>query len=268
MAPNPSPEGRSLEVPAWVPRTVHVLALDMYHKLLHGPFDREAAAIVRFATDEKMKKVWDELLRRKRDGTQQYIHPAKEFIVCIAGNLNIARHLASELPESDRLQEKAAALRFHQAVQFFWCKGPPVGPIVRTTADLEAEIRPFRTLAAGLREDARMLRYLGLSRHFASLEQAAVDCEKRIALIHRPNHPDPFVAERRSTRACGDDWTRGFIILIADICNALFGDRLHGTVATLANVAFEHTDSTKDYIRSVVRQSRRDEGGGIMVLLS
>ena len=30
MLPEPSPEGRSLEVPVWVPRIVRVLALDMY----------------------------------------------------------------------------------------------------------------------------------------------------------------------------------------------------------------------------------------------
>ncbi len=30
MLPKPSPEGRSLEVPGWVPGSVRVLALDMY----------------------------------------------------------------------------------------------------------------------------------------------------------------------------------------------------------------------------------------------
>jgi hypothetical protein len=49
-----------------------------------------------------------------------------------------------------------------------------------------------------LREDARTLCCFGLSRHFASLEQAAGDCEKQIARIQRPDPPDPFVVERRS----------------------------------------------------------------------
>ena len=53
-----------------------MLALDMYSELIHGPFDRETAAIARFATDEKMKKVWDELLRRQRPaGRFRDLHP-------------------------------------------------------------------------------------------------------------------------------------------------------------------------------------------------
>ncbi len=264
MLPKPSTEGRSLEVPVWVPRIVGVLALDMYSELIHGPFDRETAAIARFATDEKMKKVWDELLRRQRDGAQ-YLHPANEVMVRSIPNFDIARHLAPELPEPGRLQEQAAALLFHQAVQLLWRYHGP--RIVRTTADIGSEIKPFRTLAARLREDARTLCCLGLSRHFASLEQAAGDCEKQIARIQQPDPPDPFVVERRSTRAGGDDRTREFIILISKICNALFGARLHGTVATLANVAFQQTNFTKDHVRSVVRQPGRDDGGGINVLL-
>jgi hypothetical protein len=232
-----------------------VLALDMYSELIRGPFDRETAAITRFATDEKMENVWNELLRHKRDGTQ-YLHPANEVIVRGIRNFDIVRHLAPELSEH-RLQEQAAALLFHQAVQLFW----RYARIVRTTADIESEIKPFWTLAARLREDARTLCCLGLSRHFASLKQAAGDCEKQIARIQQPDPPDPFVVERRSKRAGGDDRTREFIIVISKICNALFGAQLYGTVATLANVAFEQTNYTKDYIRGVVRRPGRDHGG-------
>ncbi len=230
-----------------------------------------------------MENVWNQLLRRKRPrrpvsgfapdapvaagsdpGAAQYLHPGNEVIVRGIPNFDIVRHLAPELSEPDGLQQQAAALLFHQAVQLFW----RYTRIVRTTADIESEIKPFRTLAARLREDARTLCCLGLSRHFASLEQAADDCEKQIARIQQPDPPDPFVVERRSKRAGGDDRTREFIIVISKICNALFGAQLHGTVATLANVAFEQTNYTKDYIRGVVRRPGRDDGGGINVLLS
>jgi hypothetical protein len=82
---------------------------------------------------KKMENVWNELLRHKRDGTQ-YLHPANEVIVRGIRNFDIVRHLAPELSEPDRLQEQAAALLFHQAVQLFW----RYARIVRTTADIES----------------------------------------------------------------------------------------------------------------------------------
>ena len=91
---------------------------------------------------------------------------------------------------------------------------------------------------------------------------------KNNSRIQQPDPPATFVVERRSTRAGGDDRPRESIIVISKLCNALFGARLHGTVATLANVAFQQTNFTKEHVRSVVRQPGRDDGGGINVLLS
>jgi hypothetical protein len=94
MLPKPSPEGRSLEVPVWVPRSVRVLALDMYSELIRGPFDRETAAITRFATDEKMENVWNELLRPKRP-RRPVSGFAPEAPVAAGSDLGAAQYLPS-----------------------------------------------------------------------------------------------------------------------------------------------------------------------------
>ena len=79
---------------------------------------------------------------------------------------------------------------------------------------------------------------------------------------------DPFIVARQSDRL-GDEWQRGFIIDMADCCKALFGKKMLGVVATMANVAFVRTDLTEDrkyagffVVPPELRGGRRGGGGG------
>jgi hypothetical protein len=65
---------------------------------------------------------------------------------------------------------------------------------------------------------------------------------------------DPMLVIRRSSRL-GDPWVQGFIIDTAAHFEALFGKKMLGLVATMANVAFERTDLTEDRVKGVFRRT-------------
>ena len=65
---------------------------------------------------------------------------------------------------------------------------------------------------------------------------------------------DVLVVDRASNRF-GDEWERGFIIHTAHIFEDLFGQKMQGLVAVLANVALGRTDITKSQINGMFRRA-------------
>ena len=128
-----------------------------------------------------------------------------------------------------------------------------VGPRTRTRAAVDADVRDLKLLATRLRDNAAKLSRLGGSHFVEELEKAADHCDLQ-AELRSPARVDPFLVARQSDRL-GDPWVQGFIINTAECCRALFGKKMLGVVAIMANVAFERTDLTEDRIRGVFRRA-------------
>ena len=147
--------------------------------------------------------------------------------------------------------ERAAAYCDFQAT----ADSAAVGPRTRTRAAVNADVRDLKLLATRLRDYAAKLSRLGASHFVEELDKAAADCDLQ-AELRGPARVDPFLVARQSDRL-GDPWVRGFIINTAECCQALFGEKMLGVVATMANVAFERTDLTEDRVRGVFRRAPR-----------
>ena len=259
--PSPTSVSTNLSVPEWVPVAVAVQAEDLHNSLVvPGDYFRDfASAVCRFATNPLMQRVWKELSRRSGGVAafhSDYAHPAQPAAVLGARNSVSARLFIQRLPDRDKIQHQAMVDLFTEAANFFsWNHAGIRGPRTRTKASIDGEVRGFETLARRLRVDADELRRLGAARFVSSLEQAADDCEMQ-ARFRKPWDDDPFIVARQSKRL-GDDWQRGFIIDMAGRCKAMFGKRMLGVVAIMANVAFERTDLTEDRIRGVFPRAPR-----------
>ncbi len=243
------------------PPAVAALARTLYAAAMVMPpdmFGAHAEVILRLATDPRMRDVWIELRRRSggADSKGDYVHPAREQAVVHWPGYEGIRELAQQATIRDKLQEQAAALLFSDAAGFFlWDRRFNFGPRTITKAEIAGEIREILDLAQQIRKDRERLQALGLWRYIPAFEQAATDLDAQ-AQMRRPDPRNPYIVERRSSRV-GDDWRRGFIIKMAMACQGLFGDYMHGTVATLGNVAYARDDLTASKVRGVLPAPNR-----------
>jgi hypothetical protein len=255
--PSSSSEATELLVPSWVPTAVAAQAQGLYAGLGVYPPDvtgQFAAAVKRLATDSRMQRVWSELDKRRggRAKSVEFVHPTRSTAVSEHGNTESANLVLQGLAEDERLRQQAMVNVFSNAVSFFsWDRAGP-GPRTRTMKSVDAEVRDLNALARRLRDDSAQLTRLGGSRFALQVEEAAVHCDLQADLARAATQNDPLIAERQSSRL-GDPWVQGFIIETAAHFNALFGKRMLGLVALMANVAFEREDLIEDRIRGVFR---------------
>jgi hypothetical protein len=116
-----------------------------------------------------------------------------------------------------------------------------------------SEVEGFRTEAARLPNSAAFWRERGRDDRGRELMQAAAEAEEE-ARRHEPYPHDPYVVGRQSDGVL-DSRERAFVIEAAGTCRSLFGEepfgnRMLGTVATLANVALRRIDLSADSIRN------------------
>lgn len=272
-----------LEVPPWVPLPVASLARTLYAEAVMMPqgraslrpewrdpslarwadaggFRHYAEALRRFATDPRMAEVWRELYRRQGGKARRgaFVHAASEERMrgpygC--GTEDISR----DKPGRERLQDRAAAVLFNRVTGFFgWDPEVDVGPRTRTLAEIEQEIARRDGLAASLEASAEGFEQAGDRPKAGVLRRLAASTRKETELF-RPYANDPFLVQRKSDRI-GDAWVRGFIIEATATCLLLFGKKMPGVVAILANIAFGRTDITQGQVQGVVKHI--PSGGG------
>jgi hypothetical protein len=259
--PSSSSQATELLLPSSVPAAIAAQARGLcagrgvYLPDIAGQF---AAAVKRLATDSRMQRVWSELDRRRggRARSVDFVHPTRSTAVWEQGNTESANLVLQGLPEDERLQQQAMVNVFSHAALFFSLDRAGPGPRTRTKASVDAEVRDLKALARRLRDDSAQLTRLGGSRFALQAEQAAAHCDLQADLARAATQNDPLIAERQSSRL-GDPWVQGFIIDTAAHFNALFGKRMLGLVAIIANVAFEREDLIEDRIRGVFRRKPR-----------
>ena len=108
-------------------------------------------------------------------------------------------------------------------------------------------------LSSQLSGNAKQLKALGLARLGRIVEGVAVDAQLQ-AEFRRVD--DGLRTQRRSNRI-GGPWVQGYVIEITSCLDFLFGKKMYGVSAAIANVVFElnRKPLTEDRIRGVFRRT-------------
>jgi len=198
-----------------------------------------------------MERVWKLLKQKKRvdyKSTEEFLHPATVKLKRRAG---IYRGRAAELHRTGgtgNWSEQDLALRILFTNAYDLALDPP--PVVNV---LEARqmITELGKVLARLRNEASNLRKFGLEEDALEVERIAANCEEH-SYWAEPDEEDPLnpvvVYRDRNNNSL-----RSYVAYLAGTTQRIFGKPLHGTLATISNVAFQRTDITPDRIHDMLR---------------
>lgn len=236
-----------LELPNWLPIPVADEAEILYQGILqkdreyerqlakarHSGALEELGLLRRLASDQRMKSVWRELYRKKRQPPNEFLNPAM-----LAGIMFEARFPILHDPKN---QDLAARDLFNSAFRFAARRST-----LPTQHEIDSKLKPFTTMATRLRQDAQSLLSLGANVFASDLEAMALVCEKH-ADDFNPGPLNPIVKRSR-----GDQVVRAYILRMSITCREIFHKMLPGTVATIAGVVFSKK-VTGPQVRDIVR---------------
>jgi hypothetical protein len=171
----------ALDLPPWVPVIVQAAARQEYAEAVR--FSKEqahVAAIKRLATDQRMRDVWRELMKKSGRGGG-YAYPANERAVFGPVIEPVIEHGWDGIPKDRRLQQQAEAQIFLTVAFFFGYRESyyQIGPPIRTKAEIEAWITDLRRMAGQLRAQATTLARLGLPNQAHLINGVAEHCDIR-----------------------------------------------------------------------------------------
>jgi hypothetical protein len=266
----------SSNIESWVPDAVSDEAVRLYEQLATGKNPGESLAVLtRLISDPRMKLVWQELYKTKRDDkyetTDVFLYAAR-----VSNSSWAAEHRkqASELRKKGGARnESAAGLLEAQAAVEEGIGDPPSDPRWSEQdraaqlflkhacwsainikpvyfSDIQVKVAKLRTVAASLREHSIMLKTLSLKSEARKLWEIADDCEDQARIVE-PNLDidDPWVIVRDR----GDPKLRTYIIDLSIAAISIFGTSLYGTLATVANVVFGGEAVTAAKVRELLR---------------
>jgi hypothetical protein len=259
---------RVRKIPDWVPLSVRERAEGIYAAYPNGADPKLLLILNRLTSDPPMKSVWTELQKRRR---QEYVKTSDFFRPAIAPGRQTSwtpqarsmRRCAKEMHRSGRheqatrldleaslqevgetlniiadprdpqsLQDVALAWFFSQVVSL--ARHPPK-PI--TLCEVLRLRKPYAAKASRLRADAAKQKDYSIKERL----MAAADAYEELGDEVAPRPTNPLVVRRKSRSY---EESKGFSIGVIEVTKAIFGQRLLGTVATLANVVFDRTDMT------------------------
>ncbi len=275
-------QANRLKIPAWVPEPLKKEILGIIQ-----PTDedkREWATLKRLVTDSRMKRVWAELTKHRRDPstyqtTKEPFHKPADLTTGVHV-LGKGQYRLEKLDFEGALRSFFYAAYYHIAVN----------PVPSMTPD-EAmkEYEKLSDIRKHLVEAARLLRNPGVyslftlwrrsqdfpKKHFSpdrqdrwinlgevieALEELARFPEDAMTKFNiGPFPPARFkpegerpVVKRRTAR----ESTRTYILVLANTCKELFNSPLYSTVATTASVALREKITPVYVMRIVQRQKR------------
>jgi hypothetical protein len=270
----------AVDLPDWIPRSVGDLAQIKSDDLHRQRAEPEILELLRRLTsDTRMKNVWNELQRRKRqdyERTEAFVHPASQ--TSWTSQATSGRRRAVQLrklggsenaAEADRLELSAAAAEVGVRMLLFpWHRGRPELPLqdlsmaflfdqaftfgrqnIRPVPIREANNtrRRFLKMAEQIRADAaeqeRLKRYVD-----RRLWGAAFAYEE-LADAAAPPPGSPLLVERQHRN---NQRMQGFVMALAGTTSQVFGAPLCGTVATVANVVLGRDDLTAEKVRKML----------------
>jgi hypothetical protein len=208
----------------------------------------------RLATDPRMKAVWDELRKRQRENyvpTDKLHHPStlpaalESWEALAAAQRKRAEEyaeLGGELP-SAMLQRSAG-----------WAEARHLNAPPTELSQVERHQIALATLfavaVATYLDGPRTVTQKEVESVIAGLESAG---KERIAAGFRRQAGEPENARFVSTRHRTEPRLEAFVEMLGGTTEKMFGRSLYGVVATIANVAFERSDLTREKIRAMLR---------------
>jgi hypothetical protein len=242
-----------IELPAWLPPAVASHARQINYQTAS-----DELMLRRLTSDPRMERVWTELLKRERSdykSSDRFKYPATHRMDWDPQSRNHLRrartlrqmpspqneHEANKLEmyvklhwaaksaasESSELtmQERGLAAFFSQA---FEIARTDAGPVTRAVA--QQKRAHYLDMADRIRTDVGDLD--------SFLEKELIDAAFAYEALADRAAPPPGHPLRIQRRPRGDERQIAFVRQLADATKAIFGHSLHGTVATVANVAF------------------------------
>lgn len=208
-------DSASLTIPTWVPEPVAQAARTLHAHYLKSNNVKHNAVLHRLIANERMRNVWTELSRCRRQQYQKtnvFLHPANLLWI------------DSETPQDHQGAAMASLLNFavNLAVD---------APGVITRKQLETVRSRMVDRAAALRAAANDIRRYGPSQAAAAKvnDDIARDLEELLPKMEE----SPLVVDRDT----GDAQGRCFALLLTRYCRHLFGSPLYRISAIVASVA-------------------------------
>jgi hypothetical protein len=235
----------------------------------------------RLTSDERMRPVWTELYKKKRDlhrPTETFHHPACVSYKSIAARCRRhacklrkrqgvddeidAKVLEMEADGYEHKPDPLAAVPWSEqdiGVQlFFWhtyrkalnCKP-------EFLSDLQRKHSKLKTLADHLRKQAGETELLGegqasLAQKLAQLASEYDDAARQVLPKgYKPGmDDDPWIITRRRST---DPAMRSFVVFLSIYAKIIFDKELHTTLAHVTNVVFDRHDMTRSKVRELLR---------------
>jgi hypothetical protein len=220
----------ALTIPTWPPKPVANAARALHVHYLKSNNIKYNAILERLIADERMRLIWGELSRRRRNKqyqkTDAFLHPT------------YLSWIESEAPQDH--QDEAMASLLHLAVNL-------AGDAARviTRKELETVRRDVSGKVVALRIAADELRRYGSGKAAVkATEDIARNLEEQLSRMET----SPLVVDR----VTGDAQARRFCIFLTRYCRQLFGLPLYGVTAKVASVALGR-DITVSAVREMVR---------------
>ena len=275
----------AVDLPDWIPRSVRDLLPIISAGLQRQGATREAFQLLHsLISDPRMKKVWNELLRRKRqdyESTEAFVHPASR--TSWTPKATSERRRAVELRKLGGSENEAEAVRLEWLAAlaevadvqmlFPWYPGRPELPrqdlavayfFHQTFVLAQQSPRPvplsearkarrhYLDMADQIRADAAQQERLK-RRVDRRLWEAAFAYEE-LADAAAPPPGSPLLVERQHRN---DQRMQGFVMALAGTTSQAFGAPLCGTVATVANVVLGRDDLTAETVRKMLPRALR-----------
>jgi hypothetical protein len=199
-------DSASLTIPTWVPELVAQAARTLRAHYLKSNSISHNVILERLIADERMRRVWKELSRHRREQHQ----PTDAFL------------RSSELLKQDAAMTSLFYFALNLAVN---------APAVITRKELETVRSETLHRVAALRAAADEIRLYGPS------QAAAAKVNDDIARHLEEPLPRMEASRLVVERDTGDAQARCFSILFTGYCRQVFGSPLYGTTATVASVA-------------------------------
>src|ERR1039458_3954637 len=251
----------TLELPDWLPQAVKEKVSSIYTNICdQAKATDRIDLLIRLASDRRMKNVWAELYKKTRlpeEDTEQFVHPpffgvrgcakalrlkAAEISVWPDESAENIERLIEEIDSSliatpkeptdlQKRQDLAVQYFFHHAYLTALVDAP-----VLTRAETERLHKEHKSSARRLRAEADKMRSFGMKVEAEELMRIALQCEKNLTFFH--NH---WIVHRQRT----DKRLRGYVLTLAELNKRLFRTPLYGTLAAVANVAFNRSNKSE-----------------------
>ena len=257
MPTAPKAEVPVLQLPDWLPAAVREEVIELQMGEFSSHIEDEGEHIlIHLACDERMKKVW-RVLRRIEPVCAQ----PRGFHLDPRDPHSLGR-IKSKLKASDTRMGQDEGQRQFFRHAFFYAGNMVFNKSLISRSELNKRKAPYGQAAERLKALAETLHSLGCTKYADQLEEMAADVREG----WRDWDDNFWVVQRYRIRTglrnvarnsmLEPEYLRRYIAELANFNRIVFGNVLYGTVATVANVAFdlkEQTSITGEQVRQILR---------------